>query len=272
MPIASVNGVDIYYEVQGEGTPIMLVAGYGGVGSFWAPQMEPFSKQFQAVLHDHRGHGQSTHDTSITYSLDQMADDIIGLMDQLGIEEAHYVGHSLGGFIGQNIGLRHADRFHSLVLYAPITHADAWIQRINRMRLTLLETSGPRAFVRATPLFLYPNWWVNENAEALAELEERSVATMPPPYVVESRTNAIATYHPLNELHRITLPTLLVCAKDDFLTPPYFTERIADQIKHAEVAWIERGGHACSQTVPEEFNRVVLEFLSKVEAARTKAS
>lgn len=271
MPKASVNGVELYYETQGEGTPVMLVAGYGGVGSFWAPQMEPFSKQFQTILHDHRGHGQSTHDDSIEYSIDQMADDIVGLMDKLGIEKAHYVGHSLGGFIGQNIGLRYPDRFHSLVLYAPITHADAWIQRINRMRLTLLKTAGPRAFVRATPLFLYPNWWVNENGNKLAELEERSVATMPSPYIVESRTNAIASYHPFNDLHRISLPTLLVCAHDDFLTPPYFTQRIACEIKHAEVQWIARGGHACSQTVPDEFNKVVLDFLMGIEKKNSAA-
>lgn len=78
-----------------------------------------------------------------------MADDIVGLMDKLGTK-----GHSLGGFIGQNIGLRHPDRFHSLVLYATITHADAWIQRVNRMRLTLLKTAGPRLRPRdaAVPL------------------------------------------------------------------------------------------------------------------------
>jgi aminoacrylate hydrolase len=98
------------------------------------------------------------------------------------------------------------------------------------------------------------------NGDKLAELEERSIATMPPPSIVESRTNAIANYHPFNDLHRISLPTLLVCAEDDFLTPPYFTQRIAGEIRQAEVQWIARGGHACSQTVPDEFNKVVLDF------------
>jgi aminoacrylate hydrolase len=263
MPKARVNGVEIHYEAAGSGTPVMLVAGYGGVGSYWAPQIAPFARHFQPILHDHRGHGQSTHDTSIEYSVDQMADDIIGLMDQLGIEKAHYVGHSLGGFIGQNMGLRHADRFHSLVLYAPITHADAWIQRCMNMRVTMLRSAGPRAFVRTTPLFLYPNWWINENDDKLAELEERSAAVFPPSYVIESRTRAIASYHPFENLHKIELPTLLVCAEDDFLTPPYFTRRIAEKIKHAELKWIERGGHACSQTAAEEFNLIVLDFLTR---------
>lgn len=263
MPKARVNSVEIHYEAGGEGTPVMLVAGYGGVGSYWAPQVEAFAEQFRVILHDHRGHGQSTHDTSIDYSVDQMADDIVGLMDHLGIEKAHYVGHSLGGFIGQNMGLRHADRFHSLVLYAPITHVDAWIQRCNRMRVALLKTAGPRAFVRATPLFLYPNWWVNENGDKLAELEERSVAMFPPSYVVESRTKAIASYNPIENLHKIKLPTLLVCAEDDFLTPPYFTKRIAEEMKHAELKWIGKGGHACSQTAAEQFNSIVLDFLKR---------
>lgn len=151
------------------------------------------------------------------------------------------------------------------MLHAPITHTDAWIQRINHMRLSLLKTAGPRAFVRATPLFLYPNWWANETGDKLAKREERSVATVPSPSIVEGRTNAIANYRPFNDLHRISLPTRLICAEDDFLTPPYFTQRIAGEIKHAEVQWMARGRHACSQTVPDEFNKVVLDYLTGIE-------
>ena len=265
MPKAPIDGIEIYYESEGSGTPVMLLAGYGGVGTYWRPQMETFSRRFRPIAMDHRGHGRSSHDTSITYSMDQMADDVVALMDHLGIEKAHYVGHSLGGLIGQNLGLRHPDRFHDLVIYASTTHFDPWIRRCIEMRRTLLETAGPRAFARATPIFLYPDWWVNENAEALAKLEEATVAAFPPRYVVESRSEAIARYSAVEELHRLKLPTLLVCARDDFLTPPYFTEALSRLIPHAETAWLEKGGHACSQTVPDAFDAVVLDFLRRHE-------
>ncbi len=265
MPEAAMDGIEIYYEEAGDGTPVMLVAGYGGVGSYWNAQMEPFSKSFRPILMDHRGHGRSTHDTSVTYSMDQMADDVVHLMDHLKIDKAHYVGHSLGGIIGQNLGLRHPDRFHDLVIYASTTHFDPWIRRCIEMRRTLLETAGPRAFARATPIFLYPDWWVNANVEALERLEEATVDAFPPRYVVESRSQAIANYSAVEELHKLTLPTLLLCARDDFLTPPYFTEDLARLIPHGEVAWLAKGGHACSQTRPEEFNSIVLEFLTRHE-------
>jgi aminoacrylate hydrolase len=265
MPKAPINGIEIHYDAEGDGTPVMLIAGYGGTGTYWNPQRVPFAKNFRPILMDHRGHGQSTHDTSITYSMDQMADDVIHLMDHLKIDKAHYVGHSLGGVIGQNLGLRYPDRFHDLVIYASITHFDPWIARCIEMRRTLLETAGPRAFARVTPVFLYPDWWVNANTEALERLEEATVASFPPRYVVESRSLAIASYSAVADLHKLKLPTLLLCAKDDFLTPPYFTEHLAKLLPHAEVAWMEDGGHACSQTRSDEFNAIVLEFLSRHE-------
>ncbi len=137
------------------------------------------------------------------------------------------------------------------------------------MRRTLLDTAGPRAFARATAIFLYPDWWVNANSEALARLEEATVEQFPPRYVVESRSQAIANYSAVNDLHKLKLPTLLLCAKDDFLTPAYFTENLAKLMPHAELAWLEDGGHACSQTRPDEFNAIVLDFLGRHDPAST---
>ncbi len=262
---AAFDGIEIHCESDGDGTPVMLIAGYGGAGSYWGPQKEPFSKQYRPILMDHRGHGRSTHDTSIVYSMDQMADDVVYLMDTLKIDKAHYVGHSLGGMIGQHLGLRHPDRFHDLVIYASTAYFDTWIQRCIEIRRALLDAAGPRAFARATPVFLYPDWWVNENPEALERLENATVEAFPPRYVVESRSRAMVAHNTTGELHKIKLPTLLLCARDDILTPPYFTENLSRLIPHAEVAWLEKGGHACSQTCPEQFNSIVLEFLSKYD-------
>src|SRR5438477_8729822 len=100
MPNARIGDAEIYYEEAGSGPPLLLVPGLGGQGAFWAKQIADFSRDFRVIVHDHRGTGKSTW-SKITYSVDQMADDVLKLMDALGVASAHFVGHSTGGAIGQ---------------------------------------------------------------------------------------------------------------------------------------------------------------------------
>ena len=122
MPTTKVNGIDLYFEEHGEGNPLLLVPGLGGTGSYWGPQIKTFSEKFRVVVHDHRGTGKSTHDTSISYSVEQMAADLVGLMDALEIEKAHLLGHSTGGAIGQVVSIEHPNRLMSAVLYACLVY------------------------------------------------------------------------------------------------------------------------------------------------------
>ncbi len=95
MPKLSVGDAELYYEQTGEGPPLLLVPGLGGIGAFWAKQVAAFSRDYRVITHDHRGTGQSSR-SRITYSVDQMAQDVLRLMDGLKIESAHVVGHSTG--------------------------------------------------------------------------------------------------------------------------------------------------------------------------------
>lgn len=260
MAYVDVNGIQIYYEVHGSGTPLLLVAGLGGAGSYWKPQVETFAKHFRVVLHDHRGTGRSTHHRT-KYSVEQMADDVVRLMDELGIDKAHFVGHSTGGAIGQVLAIDHPDRLHSAVLYATWTKADPFMKRIFDIRKRLVLDGGAEAYVRATPLFLYPDWWINGNPAELDALDRSALASFPPAEIAASRADALIEYDRVKDLGLIRTPTLVLCAKDDYLTPSYFSRELFERIPDAELAILEKGGHACSQTVPQEFNALVLRYL-----------
>src|SRR5262245_23246143 len=123
MPTVRIDGADIYYEVHGDGPPVLLVAGLGGAGSYWQPQIGPLSRHFKVIVHDHRGTGASTHQ-KMRYTVDRMAADTLGIMDALDIKSAHLVGHSTGGAIGQILGVDHPSRLRSIVMYASWTKAD----------------------------------------------------------------------------------------------------------------------------------------------------
>src|SRR5438094_536100 len=102
LPRVPVDDGWLRYEVAGDGPPLLLVPGLGGLGSFWQHQVAAFAGDFRVIVHDHRGCGRSSR-SRIAYSVEQMADDVLQLMDALGIEAAHFVGHSTGGAIGQVI-------------------------------------------------------------------------------------------------------------------------------------------------------------------------
>jgi aminoacrylate hydrolase len=262
MPKAALGDLEIHYEVHGDGAPVLLVSGLGGVGSYWLPNIPAFSAKHRVVIHDHRGTGQSTH-SKIKYSVDQMTDDLVRLMDHLKIERAQLVGHSTGGAIGQTLAATRPERLASLVIYSSWTKADAFFKRVFEARRTLLTTSGAAAYVRATAVFLYPDWWINENAALLEEREKITIPNFPATEIVASRIDAIVAFDRTADLARIRTPTLVICAKDDFLTPPYFSEELARLIPGAKLQFLDKGGHCASETAPEEFNAAVLRFLAQ---------
>ena len=262
MPRIKAGEVNLYYESYGEGDPVLLVPGLGGEGGYWQPQIEPFSKNYRVIIHDHRGTGQSDRPV-MEYSVEQMTADVLGLMDALDIESAHLVGHSTGGAIGQIMAIERPERLRSLVISSSWTKADPFFIRCFNVRSELLRESGAAAYQHAAPLFLFPSWWIRDNADKIAEAEEASVSRFPVPEIGLSRIDAIVAFDRRNELSRIRTPTLVICARDDHLTPAYYSEELAEAIPGAELVILERGAHACTITVPDEFNAPVLEFLAK---------
>lgn len=261
MPKAPLDGIEIYYEEHGNGPPLLLVPGLGGVGAYWTPQIRSFAEHFRVIVHDHRGTGKSTR-SEIAYSVDQMSRDLLNLMDHLGIERAHLVGHSTGGAIGQTLAIEHPDRIDGLVLYATWTTCDPFMRRVFETRKTLLIDSGVEAYIKATPVFLFPDWWINQNAESFAAADREIVADFPSVEIAASRCDAVMNFNRVDQLGEIATRTLVICAKDDFLTPAYFSRDLAEKIPGAELVLLEKGGHCVSQTVPSDFNSAVLSFLT----------
>ncbi|OJU29362.1 MAG: pyrimidine utilization protein D [Alphaproteobacteria bacterium 64-6] len=262
MPFAKLEDAEIYYEEFGSGEPLVLVAGLGGVGSYWKPQLESFSKHYRVVIHDHRGTGKSSR-SKIEYSLEQMAADTIGLMDCLGIEKAHFVGHSTGAAVGQILCITHPERLDRVVMASAWTKADGFFRRCFEVRRELLLKSGPQAYVKATPIFLHPSWWIRDNIEVLERTEADVYGSDPDVGIMNSRIDALLKFDWTGRLGEIDKNVLVLGVRDDHLTPAYFSRELAEAIPNAELVIMEDGAHAASQTVPAEFNRIVLDYIQR---------
>ncbi len=260
MPGVAIGDAELYYEEAGQGPPLLLVPGLAGVGAFWSHQVADFSRDFRVVVHDHRGAGRSTH-ARIRYSVEQMADDVLKLMDRLAIDAAHLVGHSTGGAIGQVIAADHPDRLKSLVLSATWAGPDPYFRRLFRSRRDVLTTQGVEAYLRASVLALAPPWWVSANDALIAEDQRRTAAAAPPVEVTASRIDAILAFDWRGRLGDIRLPTLVIVAADDMVTPRFYSEELAGKIAGAGLVVLETGGHFAPRVVPGRYNDAVGGFL-----------
>jgi aminoacrylate hydrolase len=260
MPVTERDGAELYWEREGAGPALVLGAGLGGAASWWAPNRAALAERFSVITFDQRGTGRSSKVP--VASIEQMAADLVAVLDAARLDAAHYLGHSTGGAIGVATALDHPGRLRSLLIYASTTHGDAYRRRVFALRERLLSELGAEAYAQYTSLLLYPPYWINANAERLAAMEKEAAAALGPAAVQASRLAAILEFDRRAELKKIRIPTLVLCADDDILTPRYFSEEYARLIPGAKTRWEPRGGHALSRTEPATFNRIALEFFT----------
>ena len=261
MTKVAVAGGEIEYQEAGSGHPLIFVSGLGGVGRYWEPQLPAFSARYRVITYDQRGTGGSDRKQR-SFSVDQMTAELVGLMDALGIETAHIVGLSTGGAIGQTLAVEHPQRLARMVVVSTWTHCDPWFRRLFEARRVMYREAGSELHAAFHPLWLYPPDYVNAHDAQIDEERRKAVAGAPPVEVSIGRIDAIMAFDRRADLHRIKTPTLIVAADNDYITPAYHAEALGRAIPESKVVIMKGGGHAVSKTRPDEFNRIVLDFLA----------
>lgn len=253
----------LYYEEHGasDSPPLILSSGLGGSARYWAPNIPALAEQYRVIAYDHRGTGRSDRALPDTVSVDDFANDMIALMDALGIRCAHIVGHAAGGVAGLALALKAPDRLHRLVVVNGWAKADPHFLRCFEARLALLRHAGVEAFLRAQPIFLYPaNWISAHNAELDDEIPHQLVS-FPGIATMEKRIAALASFDVRGKLAPLADKVRLLIAEDDILVPSSAGELLASELGGAWIETIPYGGHACNVTDPDLFNRIILDFL-----------
>jgi aminoacrylate hydrolase len=261
MPVISANGIQQYYEIAGDGPPLVLVAGMGGTANYWQDTAAFFAEHYTVLTYDQRGTGRS--EILPVTGIEQLRDDLLALLDALGLDRVDFLGHSTGGNIAQIFAIENAGRLAKLVIYASTTHGDHYRTKVWRVRRAILEKLGPELYGDMSSIMLYPPRWIVENAEKLESQQAGQMSMLAPSEVMTSRIEAVQAFDRRGQLDRITTPTLVICAQDDNQTPAYFSEYLAANIPSAELILMDYGAHACSRTAPDEFNQHVLGFLQK---------
>ncbi len=240
----------------------MLSAGLGGSGGFWQPQMAALTERYRVILYDHRGTGANTQTLSDGYTISAMADDVIDILDDAGIERAHFMGHALGGLVGLDLALRAPKRLSSLVLVNAWAATNAHTKRCFAVRTALLKHEGPEAYVRAQPIFLYPAAWLSRNEDAIAREEAHGIAHFQGADTLTKRLGALLAFDVSGRLPEIATRALVAASRDDVLVPYPCSETLAAGMPDAQLWLIPEGGHGFSVTDPEPFNAALLAFFA----------
>lgn len=254
----------LYYELRGpEDAPtLILSSGLGGSANYWAPNLAAFAERFRVITYDHRGTGRSDRALPETVTVDDFADDMLALMDILGVQRAHIVGHAAGGVAGLALALKAPERLDRLVVVNGWAKADPHFLRCFDVRLNLLRHVGVEAFLRAQPIFLYPATWISvRSAEIDAELPHQ-ISDFPGLATMEKRIAALAAFDVTGRLKGLDEKTLVVTASDDMLVPHYAGELLAGELGWGHLEELSWGGHACNVTRPDAFNKPVLAWLT----------
>jgi aminoacrylate hydrolase len=259
----------IYTEIHGEGEDLLLVPGLGGRAQFWSAQVKPLSKHFRVILHDHRGTGRSSR-SNIVYGAQQMAEDLLRVMDGLKVRSAHLVGHSTGGAIGQHIALKHPERLKKLVLSASWCGPDPLFLQLFETRRQILISCGPGAYFFTGTMLATPAWYLQSRFTSANEFMESRMRDYAGLEIELSRLSAVMSHDLRSHVHKIDVPTMVIGAQDDQITPPGFSEELARRIPKSEFVLLPKGGHFCPMTMADEYNKHILAFLKSKTPARSR--
>lgn len=257
------NGIEIHYEISGKSEAPFLVLSHslGSSLRMWELQMKALEEEFRVLRYDTRGHGKSQALPG-PYSLGQLEEDAIGLLNALKIDQVHWVGLSMGGMIGQGIALNHSDRLRSLALCDTMAIVTEEAQAVWEERISTAREKGIESQLQATMERWFSPSFLSSDPPMLSLIKGLFLATPVDGYI--GCSEAIRRLNFLERLREIKLPTLIMVGEDDPGTPVSASEAMNQRIPNSKLIILKSARHFSNVEQPKIFNANLLEFLMKL--------
>lgn len=263
VPKSRVNGIDLYYEVQGTGDPLLLIAGFSCDHTIWSLVVPALAARYRVILLDNRGIGQSSGAETVT-SIRQMAEDAAGLLDAIGLKPVHVAGHSMGGLIAQELALAHPELVQSLLLLSTFAQIDERGKAITASWAELPRRVDPITMTRLLLPWMYTRAFYAKPT-AIERVIERILANPypPSPEVISGQSRAIQTFQSSGGLGNLNCPTGVLVGSEDILTPVAHSEQLMQSIPNAELVVLEETGHGMLIESPKQLADAMLALLAR---------
>ena len=265
MPYTKVGDITMYHEVHGKGEPLVFINGWFMPLGLFYPLVPVFAQEYQVITFDNRGAGKSDAPES-PYSLEIMAHDLAGLLDVIGIEKTHFLGHSMGARIAEEMALSFPDKVNSIILAGPITYSSeiGWQpgpvteEEIKSWEEQKLEEWAWKLLSDRVNDDFIPN-----NRELAENLVRIIMDSHGPMHARVGHTNASRLYDNYMRLPEIKVPTLILAGCEDTTVPLENILILKERLPEAELAIIGDARHFMILEAFDESNRIILDFLRR---------
>ncbi|MCF8034861.1 MAG: alpha/beta hydrolase [Desulfarculaceae bacterium] len=263
MPLLKVGDLEMYHEVHGQGFPLLLIMGLRRNAEWWHLQLPELSRHFQVIAFDNRGAGRSGK-PAMDYSIPMFAADTAGLLDGLGVKQAHVVGVSMGGYIAQELALARPDLVAGLVLGCTSCGGDKAVRMDPEERAAFTNTKGlnPEQILQKDMHIYFSDAFVQDNPERIKKFVEISQLHYQPADAFLRQVDACNRHDTAGRVSGIKAPTLILTGDDDHLVPTENSRILHRLIPGSTLRMFPGGRHAFFMEFHREFNQAVLDFLT----------
>ncbi|WP_367606156.1 alpha/beta fold hydrolase [Legionella sp. W05-934-2] len=263
MTKTTINGCEYFYESQGD-SPETILFSHGLLMTHEAfrEQIDYFKSTYRTVIFDHRGHGK-TQTTDNGYELDSLTNDISALIEFLNIGKIHYVGHSMGGFIGLRLAARRPDLVKSLVLLNTSAEAEAHMWRYRLLRF-ITQALGVKFVANSVhKLNFSKKFHHNPKREAVSRFWLNHFSSLPKT-IIQAADPVLNRASVESELANISCPTLIIGGKEDIALSPQNSQLMHEKIAHSSLTLFEKVGHCAMIEEPDAVNQLIAQFLQSL--------
>lgn len=257
--VTTPDGAVLQAFAEGDGPALLLVSGLGGTAGFWKSNTATLARSVRVIRFDQRGIGASTRG-SAPCTVDQLALDCLSVLDAAGVERAVLLGHSTGGCIGQALARSAPERLGGLILSATWLKPSHYMSALFGARRAILS-ENPQAYAATAVLISYPPAWL----EANWSVYEAAIAAAPVAaearLVVRERIDALLSFDGSVDIAALTMPVLVLGARDDMIVPAFLQEDLATALPGARKILLDSGGHFFPVSRPDAFTAKVVEWI-----------
>src|SRR5687768_2970718 len=267
MAWAELTDVRCYYELLGEGEPLLLIPGLGVTAAVWEPIAPELAEHFSLILVDNRGMGRSVAKREPA-TLNDFCSDLVELLDHLQIERSHVLGLSLGGVIAHRFAVEHADSVDQLVLASCTDKYTPYLRHVALLLGQTLRNLRSTAFARTMEVMGTSPSYMDAQPDLVEERIKEKCAQKIPPRAVGRQLRCLAGSEVQNQ-DPIVAPTLVVAGEHDFLIPNCYAREMASRIPGSRFVQIPGGGHNPLVECPDEVLPLITQFLKEIPPSPT---